>query len=48
MAPELPIEYGEPARYAPANATVTAVPLAQVTRVRRETEDSMVEPRGCE
>jgi MoaA/NifB/PqqE/SkfB family radical SAM enzyme len=45
MAPELPIQYAESARYSPANATVTAIPLAQVTRVRRETEDSTVEPR---
>jgi hopanoid biosynthesis associated radical SAM protein HpnH len=45
MAPELPILYSESARYSPANATVTAIPVAQVTRNRREMEDSTVEPR---
>jgi hopanoid biosynthesis associated radical SAM protein HpnH len=46
MAPELPVLYPESARYSPANATVTAVPITQVAkRVRRETEDSSVEPR---
>jgi hopanoid biosynthesis associated radical SAM protein HpnH len=45
MAPELPILYSESARYSPANATITAIPVAQVQRVRRETEDSTVEPR---
>jgi hypothetical protein len=41
MAPELPIQYPESAR----PATVTAIPLAEVKRVRRETEDSAAEPR---
>ena len=45
MAPEMPIEYSESARYSPVTATVTAVPLAQVKRARRETEDGTVEPR---
>jgi hopanoid biosynthesis associated radical SAM protein HpnH len=43
MAPELPIQYSDKdtARY----ATVTAIPVAQVQRTRRETEDSTAEPR---
>jgi hopanoid biosynthesis associated radical SAM protein HpnH len=41
LAPELPIQYSDAARY----ATVTAIPVAQVKRPRRETEDSTVEPR---
>jgi hopanoid biosynthesis associated radical SAM protein HpnH len=41
LAPELPIQYPESAR----PATVTAIPLAEVKRVRRETEDSAAEPR---
>ena len=41
MAPELPIRYSESAR----PATITAVPLAEVKRARRETEDSAAEPR---
>jgi hypothetical protein len=47
MAPELPIQYSEElrARYAGAGATVTSVPLSQVTRTRRDAEDSAVEPR---
>jgi hopanoid biosynthesis associated radical SAM protein HpnH len=45
MAPEMPITYDASARYTPATATVTAVPLAQIKRVRREAEDDTVEPR---
>jgi hypothetical protein len=45
MAPELPIQYSESARYADANVTVTAIPVAELKRVRRETEDSAAEPR---
>jgi hypothetical protein len=41
MAPDLPILYAESARY----ATVASVPIAQVKRVKRETEDAGVEPR---
>jgi hopanoid biosynthesis associated radical SAM protein HpnH len=42
MAPERPIEYDPSARYTPATATVTAIPVAQVKRVNRETEDTTV------
>ena len=47
LAPELPIQYTDEvrARYAAAGATVTSIPLSQVTLTRRETEDSAVEPR---
>jgi hopanoid biosynthesis associated radical SAM protein HpnH len=45
MAPELPIEYDPAARYSPATATVTAIPVAQVKRINRETEVSSVDPR---
>jgi hopanoid biosynthesis associated radical SAM protein HpnH len=47
LAPELPIQYTEEvrARYAGAGARETSVPLSQVTRTRRETEDSAAEPR---
>jgi hypothetical protein len=41
MAPELPILYSESAR----PVTVTTVPLTDLKRARRETEDSAVEPR---
>jgi hopanoid biosynthesis associated radical SAM protein HpnH len=41
LAPELPIQYSEAARY----ATVAAIPVAQVKkRPARETDDSTVEP----
>jgi hypothetical protein len=43
LAPDLPILYAESARIAPA--TVTAIPLADVKRMRRETEASAAEPR---
>jgi hopanoid biosynthesis associated radical SAM protein HpnH len=45
MVAELPVLYPESARYSPGNATVTAIPVAQVQRVRRESEDNAVEPR---
>jgi hypothetical protein len=45
MAPELPLRYDPSARYSPGNATVTAVPVAQVKRINRETEDSTAAPR---
>jgi hypothetical protein len=47
LAPELPIQYTEEvrARYAGAGATETSIPLSQVTRTRRETEDSAAAPR---
>jgi hopanoid biosynthesis associated radical SAM protein HpnH len=47
LAPELPILYPETARHATAmaTATVTAVPLAQVTHRERETADSAAERR---
>jgi hopanoid biosynthesis associated radical SAM protein HpnH len=45
MAPELPIHYSESARYSDANVTVTAIPVTDVKRVRRETEDSTAAPR---
>ena len=38
MAPELPIQYGESARA--RYATVASVPLAEIKRVNRETEDA--------
>jgi hopanoid biosynthesis associated radical SAM protein HpnH len=41
LAPELPIQYSEPARA----VSVTAIPLADVKRARRETEDSAAAPR---
>jgi hypothetical protein len=34
----LPIEYDPAARYSPASATVTAIPVAQVKRVNRDAE----------
>jgi hypothetical protein len=40
LAPELPILYSESARY----ATVASVPVAEVKRVKRETEDAGAEP----
>jgi hopanoid biosynthesis associated radical SAM protein HpnH len=43
IAPELPIQYSETARA--RYATVAAIPVAQVTRTRRESEDSTAEPR---
>jgi hypothetical protein len=45
MAPELPVQYDPAARYTPAAATTTAIPVAQIKRVNRETEDSTVGPR---
>jgi hopanoid biosynthesis associated radical SAM protein HpnH len=41
LAPELPILYSESARY----STVASIPVAQVRRVNRETEDVGAEPR---
>jgi hypothetical protein len=41
LAPELPIEYREKERY----PTVASVPVAQVQRTRRETEETAAEPR---
>jgi hypothetical protein len=41
LAPELPVLYSESAR----PATVTAIPLADVKRARRETEASATEAR---
>jgi len=41
MAPELPIQYSESARY----TTVASVPLAEVKRVNREVEDAGAAPR---
>jgi hypothetical protein len=41
LAPELPILYSESARY----ATVASVPVAEVKRVNRETEDTGALPR---
>ena len=38
---KLPIQYDATARY----ATVAAIPLAQVTRARRDTENSTADPR---
>ena len=38
---KLPIQYNERTRY----ATVAAVPVAQVMRARRETDDSTADPR---
>jgi hopanoid biosynthesis associated radical SAM protein HpnH len=40
LAPELPILYSESARY----STVASVPVAEVKRVNRETEDAGAEP----
>jgi hypothetical protein len=42
LAPELPILYSESARS--RYATVASVPLAEVKRVNRETEDAGAEP----
>ena len=41
MAAELPIQYAESARY----STVASIPIAQVKRVNRETEDAGAETR---
>jgi hypothetical protein len=38
---KLPIQYDATARYVP----VAAIPVAQVMRARRETEDSTADPR---